>query len=321
MALVEDGATIIANLISSQVALHEKFGGVVPELASRKHLEVVNPLVDEALKSSGLAWRHLGGIGVSHGPGLIGSLLVGVATAKAMAGLLGIPLVGVNHLAGHVYANFLVNPSLPLPCLCLLVSGGHTALVIMREHGRFELLGETRDDAAGECFDKSARILGLPYPGGPEIDRRARSGDHRAIKFPRAFLEEDSLEFSFSGLKTAVKYFVKNTPPGHHSMEDVCASLQHAIVDVLVRKSLLALEQTGIRRLMLAGGVACNSSLSARLGEESRRRNFELSIPPPVLCTDNAAMVACAAWYDFKRGREWSLFLDANPNLTWDDIQ
>jgi N6-L-threonylcarbamoyladenine synthase len=305
------------NLISSQISLHERFGGVVPELAGRKHLEVINPLLEEALKSAGLTWKHLGGVAVSYGPGLIGSLLLGVAAAKVIAGLLSIPLVGVNHLEGHIYANFLHDPSISPPCLCLLISGGHTALISMLGHGSFHLLGETRDDAAGECFDKAGRILGLPYPGGPAIDRLAMSGGPTSIAFPRAMLD-DSLEFSFSGLKTSIMHFVKSGGREKYSINDICASFQESIIEVLVRKSMRALKKTGFGGIMLAGGVACNSRLREVLLLQSREKGFRFNCPPPVLCTDNAAMIAATAHYMYERGITSTLELDALPNLDID---
>jgi len=314
---VEDGTKIHANLISSQVELHERFGGVVPEIASRQHMEVLNPLIDEALVKSSLLWDDIGGVCVSCGPGLVGSLLIGVAAAKTIAAVRNIPLQGINHLHGHIYANFLEHPELPLPALSLLVSGGHTALIVMHNHGVFELLGETRDDAAGECFDKSARILGLAYPGGPLIDSLARDGNPSAIHFPRALPESSSLEFSFSGLKTAVMYFVRSGGLENHSLNDVCASLQKAVVDVLVKKTIAAVKRTGIRTVLMAGGVACNSCLRQELESAAGAGHFQLFCPSPLLCTDNAAMIACAAHHTYDRISSGSpLTLDVSPGLT-----
>jgi N6-L-threonylcarbamoyladenine synthase len=298
------------------VELHERFGGVVPEIASRRHLEVLNPLIDEAVQKSRLGWQDIGGVCVSYGPGLVGALLLGVAAAKTIAAVRRIPLLGVNHLHGHIYANFLEYPDLPLPALCLLVSGGHTALIVMHSHGVMELLGETRDDAAGECFDKSARILGLAYPGGPVIDSMAREGNPSAVHFPRALSEGSSLEFSFSGLKTAVMYFVRSGGLKEHSLSDVCASLQKAIVDVLVRKTVAAAKRTGISTVLMAGGVACNSYLRQAMKTAAEANGLELFRPSPVLCTDNAAMIACAAHHIFQQSRTGSpLTLDVCPGL------
>ncbi len=296
--------------------LHERFGGVVPEIASRRHLEVLNPLLDEAMVKSGLEWDAIGGVCVSYGPGLVGSLLLGVAAAKTIAAVRDIPLQGINHLHGHIYANFLEHPELPLPALCLLVSGGHTALVVMHNHRIFEMLGETRDDAAGECFDKSARILGLAYPGGPLIDSMAMEGNPDAIHFPRALLDGKSLEFSFSGLKTAVMYFVRSGGLENHSLNDICASLQKAIVDVLVKKTLMAAKKTGIRTILMAGGVACNSFLRQALKSAAEKDHIRLFCPSPVLCTDNAAMIACAAHHTYDSTSSGSpLTLDVFPGL------
>ncbi len=319
VALVEDGKKIAANLISSQIDIHKLYGGVVPEIASRKHLETINPLIEQALLKAGASWQDIDAVAVSNGPGLIGSLLVGVAAAKAIAATLSIPIVGVNHLPAHVYANFLGENDIELPAIVLLVSGGHTCLADMRSHGDFELLGETRDDAVGECFDKAARILGLPYPGGPEIDRLAKTGDSGKIKFPRAFLNEDGYEFSFSGLKTSVMQYCKKNEG--FDISDVCASFQESIVDVLVKKTIRAVKEKKHRHLLLAGGVACNSRLRIKLKEACEKSGIELHLPPPVLCTDNAAMVACCAHYDFLRGVKDDLSLNASPIMTWKDIR
>jgi N6-L-threonylcarbamoyladenine synthase len=315
VAIVKDGTDMLCNLISSQVTLHEKFGGVVPELASRKHLEMLNPLIEEALENARLSWKDIGGVAVSNGPGLVGSLLVGVAVAKTCAGFLCRPLLGMNHLEGHIYANFLAFPSIALPSMCLLVSGGHTILMMMHGHGDLEALGETRDDAAGECFDKGGRILGLPYPAGPVIDRESQGGNERAVRFPRAHLQGSPFEFSFSGLKTAVLNFVKSGGMERHPLNDICASFQAAIVDVLVEKTLKALKEKKQNSLMLAGGVACNTSLRRKFEKAAQEHNFSLFFPPPLLCTDNAAMIACSAHYAYERGYRCTLALDVHPNL------
>lgn len=315
VAIVKDGKHILANLISSQIDIHKLYGGVVPEIASRKHLETINPLMETALLQAGLKWPDIDAIAVSNGPGLIGSLLVGVSAAKALAALLNIPILGINHLPAHIYANFLGSADIKFPAVALLISGGHTCLVNMTSHGCFELLGETRDDAAGECFDKSARILGLPYPGGPEIDHLAQRGDAEKIKFPKAFINEDNYEFSFSGLKTAVMQYCKRNPD--FLIEDVCASLQRAIADVLAAKTLKALKSTGNKTLLLAGGVACNSQIRKSLGSIAEKYNIDFHMPPPVLCTDNAAMIACLAHYNYQRGMRDDLALDASPIASW----
>lgn len=315
VAVVRDGREIMSNLISSQIDVHRLYGGVVPEIASRKHLENINPLMAEALAEAGIGWGDVDAVAVSHGPGLIGSLIVGVAAAKAASAMLSVPLVGVNHLPAHIYANFLGEETPALPAVALLISGGHTCLAVMESHGRFKFLGETRDDAVGECYDKAARIMGLPYPGGPHIDRLAKEGDGKAIRFPRPYMNESRYEFSFSGLKTAVLQHVKRNPDC--SVPDVCASLQESIADVLVRKTMNAAKEFGIKTLLIAGGVACNSRIRERFGEECRRRSMRLFVPPPVLCTDNAAMVACCAHYEYMGGKRSDLSLDAVPTLSW----
>jgi N6-L-threonylcarbamoyladenine synthase len=296
-AIVADGRDIRANIIASQADLHARYGGVVPEVASRKHVERLLPVVQEALATADLTLRDLDALAVANRPGLLGALLVGVSAAKALAYALKIPLAGVHHLEGHIYSNFLVAPDLEadFPLLILIVSGGHTQIVRMDGHGQYRLLGATRDDAAGEAFDKSARLLNLPYPGGPNIARLAEGGDPTRVAFPRSLLG-DSLDFSFSGLKTAVRNFVARddgrTPPA-----DVAASLQAAIVDVLVEKMRRAARQTGIRTLCVAGGVAANRSLHGRLQTLGATEGLRVVFPPPELCTDNAAMIAAAGYY------------------------
>jgi len=320
-AVVVDGVEVRSNIISSQVEIHKKFGGVVPEVASRKHLELINVVIREALEEAGLGFRDLDAVAVTNGPGLVGALLVGVSAAKAVAYALNIPLVAVNHIEGHIYANFLVRPDLPLPLLCLVVSGGHTELVLMRHHGDYLVLGATRDDAAGEAFDKVARVLGLGYPGGPLIDRLAREGDETAVDLPRAYLEEGSLDFSFSGLKSAVINYLHNVRQrgGDVPAADMAACFQKAVVDVLVDKTFLAAQKHNCRTIALAGGVAANSRLREALQDRAVRAGKEIFFPPPVLCTDNAAMVACAAYYKFLRGELAPLTLNAVPGLSLSD--
>ncbi len=319
VAVVKNGREILSNLISSQTDIHKIYGGVVPEIASRKHLENLNPVIEQALIKAKINWKDVEGVCVSNGPGLIGSLLVGVSAAKTISALLDIPLVGVNHLSAHIYANFLHYGEIELPAIALLISGGHTSLVKMSDHGAFELLGETRDDAAGECFDKAARIMGLPYPGGPEIDRLSKTGDKSKIKFPKAFWNDNSYEFSFSGLKTAVMQYYRKNPD--ECINDICASLQEAVADILVRKTINAAKNYKINQIMIAGGVACNSAVREKLTEECSKNKFQLLLPPPVLCTDNAAMVATCAHYDYERGIRDTLSLDASPIMSWDDIR
>lgn len=306
-AIVRDGCDIESNIISTQVAIHQKYGGVVPEVASRRHLEMTPLTVNEALERAGRGFGDLNAVAVTYGPGLAGSLLVGLMSAKAIALARGLPLIGVNHLEAHIYANFLMRPGLPFPQLCLVVSGGHTDLIYIARHGAYQLLGRTRDDAAGEAFDKVARVMGLGYPGGPLIQREARNGDPRAIRFPRAYLEEGTSDFSFSGLKTAVlNYVEREKRKGREvSIPDVSASFQQAVVDVLVDKVMAAAEAHRPAGIMLAGGVAANSALRGALQARAEDAGFGLTVPPPALCTDNAAMVACVGYYKYLRG-EWA---------------
>ncbi|MDQ0286100.1 N6-L-threonylcarbamoyladenine synthase [Desulfofundulus luciae] len=314
-AVVADGVKVLSNIISSQVDVHRKFGGVVPEVASRKHLELINHVIKEALDQAGLVFGNLDAVAVTHGPGLVGALLVGVAAAKAVAFALDIPLIAVNHLEGHIYANFLVRPDLPFPLICLVVSGGHTDLVLVLHHGDYRLLGSTRDDAAGEAFDKVARVLELGYPGGPAIERLAREGNEEAIDFPRAYL--DGLDFSFSGLKTAVLQYLHRCRQRGEEVNpaDVAASFQKAVVDVLVDKTMEAARNYNCPTIILAGGVAANGRLRAALASRARQEGLEVFYPPPVFCTDNAAMIGCAAYYKYLRGDLASLTLNAMPGL------
>ncbi|HWQ61277.1 MAG TPA: tRNA (adenosine(37)-N6)-threonylcarbamoyltransferase complex transferase subunit TsaD, partial [Negativicutes bacterium] len=296
--------------------LHKQYGGVVPEIASRKHIENVMPVVDQALAAAGVGLADLNAIGVTYGPGLVGALLVGVAAAKALAFAAGTRLVGVNHLEGHVFANFLGEPELAPPLIALVVSGGHTSLVEMTDYNSFRLLGQTRDDAAGEAFDKVARVLHLPYPGGPHVERLAAAGDPAAIAFPRA-LSGAGCEFSFSGLKSAVlNYLNAARQRGEQVNEaDVAASFQAAVVEVLVDKTVQAAKAAGIDRLVLAGGVAANSRLRSELATRCAEKGMTLHYPPPVYCTDNAAMIACRAYYQHVAGDWAGMNLNAVPAL------
>jgi N6-L-threonylcarbamoyladenine synthase len=307
-AIVRDGRDILSDVVASQADLHARFGGIVPEIASRKHVEVVNPVIAKALESARIGFPDVNAVAVTSRPGLLGALLVGVSAAKSISAALEIPLVGVHHLEGHIYANFLVNPDLGFPFICLVVSGGHSDLVFVKGHGDYEILGRTRDDAAGEAFDKSARTIGLGYPGGPIIDKLAANGNPEAVHFPRARLDH-TLDFSFSGLKTAVIRFFREKG-GEYSIEDIAASFQAAVVDMLVNTTMTAVERTGIRRVALAGGVAANTGLQARMRAECQARGLELSYPPARLCTDNAAMIACAGHYHLLRGESDTLALD-----------
>ena len=291
VAVVRNGHEILANVVSSQIELHRRFGGVVPEVASRQHVLMINPILEEARAEAGVQWQDFTAISATHGPGLMGALLVGLVSAKSLAWSLGVPFIGVHHLAAHIWANVVADRSLPLPFLCLLVSGGHTSLVKVNGPSDFETLGETIDDAVGEAYDKVARLLDLPYPGGPPIDKLAQSGDPKAYAFPRALLHEPGYRFSLSGLKTAVRYALeKQETPVNQA--DVAASFQQAIVDVLVAKTVAAAKAHGLKTIALAGGVAANSGLRSALSVECEKRGWRLSLPPMALCTDNAAMIA-----------------------------
>lgn len=315
-ALVADGRTILSNVISSQIDIHQKFGGVVPEIASRKHIENVIPVVDQALKEAGANLREVSAIGVTYGPGLVGALLVGVAAAKALAFASGKKLIGVNHLEGHIFANFLAHRDLEPPYIALVVSGGHTSLVHIKGYNEFSLLGQTRDDAAGEAFDKIARVMNLPYPGGPHIDRLATGGNPQAVYFPRA-LTGDNYEFSFSGLKSAVLNYLNSARQRDEEVcqADVAASFQAAVIDVLVAKTMQAAANYGLDKVVVAGGVAANSLLRSELAKNCADRGLRLYYPSPVLCTDNAAMIACRAYYQYAAGDFAALSLNAVPAL------
>lgn len=316
-AVLRNGRELLSHVISSQIITHQKYGGVVPEIASREHILHLQSVVEQALQEAGTEFSKLSGIAVTYGPGLVGSLLVGVAGAKAMAYAAGIPLIGVNHLEGHIYANFLHTPDLGFPLLALLVSGGHSHLVYFEGHGQYKVLGQTRDDAAGEALDKVARTLGLGYPGGPQIQRVALEGNPHAFEFPRAMLERGSLDFSFSGMKSAVLNTLNSARMKGESLStpDLAASFQEAVVDVLVRKALLALKKTNAKTLVLAGGVAANTLLRERLTRETDARGIRFNYPPPILCTDNGAMIATAGYYRFlaKDFAPWDL--NAIPGL------
>jgi N6-L-threonylcarbamoyladenine synthase len=307
-AVVEDGTRILSNQIASQVEIHARYGGVVPEVASRQHLLSIIPVVERAMTEAGVSWENLSGIAVTVGPGLAGSLLVGVNVAKAIALSQGLPLIGVNHLEAHIYANWLGNDSVSFPVVCLIVSGGHSDLVLMKGHGDYVVLGRTRDDAAGEAFDKAARILGLGYPGGPAIEKASKEGA-ASIQLPRAWLK-GSHDFSFSGVKTALLRLVEagKVP----SVADGAASFQAAVVEVLVTKTVSAARERRAKKVLLSGGVASNSSLREMLIEHSP---LSVLVPPPVLCTDNAAMVAACGYYHLRVGRTNGLDLDVFPSL------
>ena len=315
-AVVKNGREVLSNIISSQVPIHRKFGGVVPEIASRKHIENVLPVIDEALQQAKVDIKEIDGIAVTYGPGLVGALLVGLSAGKALAFALDKPLLGVNHLEGHVFANFLVDEELEPPFMALVVSGGHTALMKVKDYNNFELLGQTRDDAAGEAFDKIARVMGLQYPGGPEIELLAKSGNPTAIDFPRALLDK-SYDFSFSGLKSSVINYLHTEKRSGREVNraDVAASFQAAIIDVLVKKSVHAMEASGLKKIVLAGGVSANKTLQAELGAAVEAIGVKLVHPKPVLCTDNAVMIACRGYYKFLNNEFSSMDLNADPAL------
>jgi N6-L-threonylcarbamoyladenine synthase len=311
-ALVRDGGDVLSSVVSSQIDLHAVYGGVVPEIAGRAHLELLNPVIAQAIVEAGVADDEIGAVAATVGPGLIGALLVGVSAAKALAYTWDVPFVGVNHMEAHLYASFLEDPTLELPMVVLLVSGGHTMLVEMRGHGDYRLLGRTIDDAAGEAFDKVARFLGLGYPGGPAIDRIAATGDPGAVSFPRAMLN-DGLDFSFSGLKTSVVNHVRKHP--EVATADVAASFQTAVVDVLVAKARRAVREVGAKSMALGGGVAANSELRERFAAAAASDGVQVFLPSREMCTDNAAMIASVGWYRLERDGPTPLDAGANPNL------
>ncbi|MBC7342441.1 MAG: tRNA (adenosine(37)-N6)-threonylcarbamoyltransferase complex transferase subunit TsaD [Clostridia bacterium] len=314
-AVVEDGRRVHSNVIASQLDVHQLFGGVVPEIASRKHLEFISPVVAQAMQEAKVAFSELEAVAVTYGPGLVGALLVGLSAAKGLAYSLGIPLIGVNHIRGHLYAGFLQFPDLEPPLVVLIASGGHTTLAYLENHGSIKILGRSRDDAAGEALDKVARALGLGYPGGPQIESLARDGDPHAFDFPRAWLGEGSLDFSFSGLKTAVIRQLMSLPKTEKRLADLAASFQEAVFEVLVTKSIRAAQQYQAKTILVAGGVASNQALRQKLVAEGGKQGIQVLAPDPIYCTDNAAMIACAGYYQLLAGDQAPLNLNAVPNL------
>lgn len=316
-AVVKNGREVMSNVISSQIELHKLYGGVVPEIASRKHIEKINQVIEAALEEAKVNLMDIDAIGVTYGPGLVGALLVGVAEAKAISYATKIPLVGTHHIEGHVSANFIEHKELEPPFLCLIVSGGHTHLVIVKEYGEYEIIGRTRDDAAGEAFDKVARAIGLGYPGGPKIDALSKEGDRNAIVFPRAHIEGAPYDFSFSGVKSSVLNHINMCKMKEIEINraDIAASFQEAVVDALVSKTMLAAKEYGFDKIALAGGVASNQGLRRGMEEACKRNGYQLYYPSPIFCTDNAAMIASAAYFEFKKGVRSGLDLNAVPNL------
>ena len=316
-SVVKNGRCVLSNIISSQIAIHTLYGGVVPEIASRKHIEKINQVVEAALKEADVTLDDIDAIGVTYGPGLVGALLVGVAEAKAIAYAKKKPLVGVHHIEGHVSANYIEHPDLEPPFLCEIISGGHTHLVIVKDYGSFEILGRTRDDAAGEAFDKVARAIGLGYPGGPKIDKLAKEGNPHAIDFPRAHMEDAPYDFSFSGVKSAVlNHLNKCRMTGEPIVEaDIAASFQQAVVDVLVDNAIRAAKDYHMDRLAIAGGVASNGALRAAMEAACEKEGIRFYRPSPIFCTDNAAMIGVAAYYEYRKGTRHGWDLNAVHNL------
>ncbi|MBP5623701.1 MAG: tRNA (adenosine(37)-N6)-threonylcarbamoyltransferase complex transferase subunit TsaD [Lachnospiraceae bacterium] len=320
-AVVKNGREVLSNVISSQIDLHTIYGGVVPEIASRKHIENINPVIREALSSANVSLKDMDAIAVTYGPGLVGALLVGVSEAKAISFATGIPLIGVHHIEGHISANYIENKDLEPPFVCLVVSGGHSHLVKVLDYGKYEILGRTRDDAAGEAFDKVARAIGLGYPGGPKIDKVAKSGNPDAISFPRAKVVGSEYDFSFSGLKSAVLNYLNSCEMKGEQIvvEDVAASFQKAVVDVLTEHSVRAVRESGMKKFALAGGVASNSALRESVAKAMEAEGVSFYKPSPILCTDNAAMIGAAGYYEFIKGQRSGYDLNAVPALKLGD--
>lgn len=316
-AVVEDGRNVLSNIINSQIDIHTEFGGVVPEIASRNHVMDLPYVIDKALKEADTTLEDIDAIAVTKGPGLVGALLVGVSQAKAMSMATEKPLIGVHHIEGHIAANYIEYPELEPPFLCLVVSGGHTHLVLVKNYTDYEILGKTMDDAAGEAFDKIARVIGLGYPGGPKVDAAAKRGNPEAIEFPRAMLDQDNLDFSFSGLKSSVLNYINNKRQKGEPInnDDVAASFQQAVTDILVNKTIKAAKESGVDKIALAGGVSANSQLRNALEEAAQKEGFSFYVPNIGLCTDNAAMIASMAYYNYINDELSDDYLDATPSL------
>ncbi len=316
-SVVKNGREVLSNVISSQIDLHTLYGGVVPEIASRKHMEKINQVIEEALTKSQMGLTDMSAVAVTYGPGLVGALLVGVAEAKAISYAAKLPLIGVHHIEGHVSANYIENKELEPPFLCLIVSGGHTHLVLVKEYGEYEIIGRTHDDAAGEAYDKVARAIGLGYPGGPKIDKLAKEGNKDAIVFPRASVEGRPFDFSFSGVKSAVLNYINSSMMKGEEINraDVAASFQEAVVEVLVSHTMAAAKEYGMKKIAIAGGVASNSALRMAMKEACNKNDYKFYHPTPLFCTDNAAMIGAAAYYEYLKGNFSGLDLNAVPNL------
>ncbi|MCI9070073.1 tRNA (adenosine(37)-N6)-threonylcarbamoyltransferase complex transferase subunit TsaD [Clostridium sp.] len=316
-AVVVDGREVLSNVIASQIDTHKKYGGVVPEVASRMHIEAISGVVQEALEEANVTLDKIDAIGVTYGPGLVGALLVGLQFAKGLSFATKKPLIGVNHIEGHICANYIQHKELKPPFVSLVVSGGHTFIVHVKDYGEYEVIGQTRDDAAGEAYDKVARALGLGYPGGPKIDKLAKEGNPRAIQFPKANFHEETLDFSFSGVKSAVLNYLNKCKMQNIEVNkaDVAASFQYAVIDVLKENVLLTCKKRKVKTIAIAGGVASNSSLRATLIKDASKRGIEVLFPAPILCTDNAAMIGSAAYFNFVNGKVSDLNLNAKPNL------
>lgn len=317
VAVLKNGRDVLVNLISSQIDIHKRFGGVVPEVASRMHLESINNIIEEALEEGEIGFEDLDFISCTKGPGLIGALLVGVSASKALSYSLGIPLVGVNHMQGHICANYISHKELKPPFISLVVSGGHTYLIEVLSYADYNIIGRTKDDAAGESFDKIGRAMGLSYPGGPQIDRLAKQGNPKAVDFPRVMMDSKDYDFSFSGLKTAVLNYINHQKQKEEDLnvEDICASFQASVMDVLVEKSFRLAHEKGYNIIAVSGGVAANSELKKRMEERGQEENIKIYFPEPILCTDNAAMIGCAGYYDFINEKTEDLDMRVDPNL------
>lgn len=316
-AVVKNGREVLSNVISSQIELHKLYGGVVPEIASRKHIEKINQVIEEALEEANVTLDDVDAIGVTYGPGLVGALLVGVAEAKAIAYAKRKPLIGVHHIEGHISANFIENKELEPPFICLVVSGGHTHLVCVKDYGEYEIMGRTRDDAAGEAFDKVARAIGLGYPGGPKIDKLSKEGNPDAITFPKAHINDAPYDFSFSGVKSAVLNYINGCQMKGETFNqaDVAASFQKAVTEVLVENAMHAVDEYDMKKLAIAGGVASNSTLRQAMKDACEKKKIEFYYPSPIFCTDNAAMIGVAAYYEYLKGTRHGWDLNAVPNL------